>query len=123
MTDEQIIKALEICTSGNLFGCDKCAFVEYKIGHDGCYAEMLPSALDLINRQKAEIEKLTVNMNAFGLGMKIEAEKAEKAQAEIERLKAEAIKEFADTLKAKLGVTKNYAIDETLREMVGDDNA
>ena len=51
MTDNEIIKALEICTSGNLFGCDKCAFVEYKMGHDGCYAEMLPSALDLINRK------------------------------------------------------------------------
>ena len=37
---------------------------------------------DYYDIQKAEIEKLTVNMNAFGLGMKIEAEKAERAQAE-----------------------------------------
>lgn len=40
---------------------------------------------------KAEIERLTVNMNAFGLGMKREKERADTARAE-------AIKEFWDRL-------------------------
>lgn len=59
MTDNEITKALEICADkDNIFNCDKCVFVEYKMGHNGCYAEMLPAVLDLINRQKAEIESL-----------------------------------------------------------------
>ena len=50
---------------------------------------------DFINRQKAEIEKLTINMNAFGLGMKREKERADSA-------KADAVKEFAERLKVNI---------------------
>ena len=42
---------------------------------------------------KAEIERLTINMNAFGLGMKREKERAD-------TIRAEAIKEVAERLKA-----------------------
>ena len=38
------------------------------------------------------------------------------------RASIEAGEQFADRLYKKLGVTKNYAIDEVLREMVSDDN-
>ena len=119
MTDNEVIKALEICTSGNLFGCDKCAFVEYKMGHDGCYAEMLPSAIDLINRQKAEIERLS----NFVTEERCREIANEMIPQFVRQARIEAIKEFADRLYKKLSVTKNYAIDEVLREMVGDDNA
>lgn len=50
---------------------------------------------DTINRQKAEIEKLTINMNAFGLGMKREKERADSARAD-------AVKEFAEKLKDRM---------------------
>ena len=51
MTDNEIIKALECCGRENCFGCPyrgKC--------HQG--NPMITDALNLITRQKAEIEKL-----------------------------------------------------------------
>lgn len=59
MTDSEIVKALEYLTYGGNF-CLRC---EHKIitgdnrcGIDGC--NIAKKALDLINRQKAEIERL-----------------------------------------------------------------
>ena len=43
----------------------------------GCLGAIGVQAFSLINRQKAEIERLTVNMNAFALGMKAEKERAD----------------------------------------------
>ena len=82
MTDEQIIKALECCISA-----ESCCVCGYTKMCDGTTIHQF--ALDLINRQQAEIEKLTINMNAFGLGMKREKERAD-------TIRAEAIKEFAN---------------------------
>lgn len=54
-TDEQIIKALEYCsTDVRENTCPKCAF--YK--KHRCSTLMLNAVSDLINRQKAEIERL-----------------------------------------------------------------
>ena len=57
---------------------------------------------------KAEIDRLKTMNSEMCIGMKV--------------LKERAYNKFADRLYKKLGVTKNYAIDEVLREMVGDDN-
>ena len=111
MTDKEIIKALKCCIKSTHFGeCfeNKCPMASEKgckVGKETLY----PYALDLINRQQAEIErlrsmnqakldmihdlraeveKLTVNMNALGLGMKREKERADTA-----------IKEFAERVK------------------------
>ena len=55
VTDEQIIKALECCsTDVRENTCPKCAF--YK--KHRCSTLMLNAVSDLINRQKAEIERL-----------------------------------------------------------------
>jgi chaperonin cofactor prefoldin len=141
MTDDEIIKALKCCIESLISSCRNCPYVE----ENRCKTAMMKDALDLINRQQAEVEKLTVNMNAFGLGMKIEAEKAEKAQAEIEKLKAEsqmadgyvdalvertkseAIKEFDEQYKKiktnRLICSYCYfkdGVDNLLKEMVGD---
>ena len=53
MTDEQIIKALECCI-GQEGNCDECP----QHSRD-CVDDLLKTALDLINRQKAEIERVT----------------------------------------------------------------
>ncbi len=54
-TDEQIIKALECCSTDIRENtCPKCAF--YK--KHRCSTLMLNAVSDLINRQKAEIERL-----------------------------------------------------------------
>ena len=55
MTDNDIIKALEVCV-GIHNDCDNCPLLEYSQATDECMTEAMSNALDLINRQKAEIE-------------------------------------------------------------------
>lgn len=52
MTDKEIIKALEVCMYGH--ECEGCPY----IGKGLCSDKMKTDALDLINRQQAEIERL-----------------------------------------------------------------
>lgn len=103
MTDKEIIQALE----------------DWIKNFDGKAVDFitLNLALDLINRQQEEIEKLTINMNAFGLGMKREKERAD-------TIRADTIKEFADRLKAEAlnWLVTVGEIDDLVKEMVGADN-
>lgn len=55
MTDNDIIKALKCCL-GERESCRECP--AYNYGSKECVDEMLLTALDLINRQKAENERL-----------------------------------------------------------------
>ncbi len=87
-TDEEVIKALDHCRNGERGSkCSKCEYVT------GCKHWLIGLALDLINRQKAEIERLTIDMNAARLGMIAEHERLKTARTE-------AIKEFAEWLEA-----------------------
>lgn len=60
MTDEQIIKALECCATDETDDCFQCPYdnIVYKPGNGGCVNRCRKDALDLINRQKVEIERL-----------------------------------------------------------------
>ena len=57
-TDEEIVKALECCGSSEerVTHCKGCPLYEY--GSSMCIQTVMCAALDLINRQKAEIERL-----------------------------------------------------------------
>lgn len=59
MTDEQIIKALECCSTDTCFS-NGCPLEDESDGADigKCTSKLSKLALDLINRQKAEIERL-----------------------------------------------------------------
>ena len=57
MTDNEIIKALECCSS-NATGNEYCKDCPYNI-YEYCGEESSKDTLDLINRQKEEIERLT----------------------------------------------------------------
>ena len=59
MTDNEIIKALECCKIAN---CDDCPF--YGIKED-CEVELPEEGLALINRQKAEIEKIKIKLKYY----------------------------------------------------------
>jgi hypothetical protein len=146
MTDKDIIKALELCTNDELEVCDGCAFQKYKMGYDGgCLDYLLKSVFDLINLQRAEIEKLNVELvgmrgacNSYNMhydNAKVEIERLKKGWKadviETENIKAEAIKEFAKRLKEKAylndGVTgfqdvivEVNDIDNLVKEMVGE---
>ena len=54
-TDEDIIKALELCKEGTFRSCKKCPFTGTCSEGEGL---MEKNTLDLINRQKSEIETL-----------------------------------------------------------------
>ena len=90
MTDNDIIKALECCISSE--NCDICP--KYSTT---CIDDLMKQALDLINHQKAEIERLTVPKELIDddyCGVVCEF-----AEELIEKAKAEAVKEFAEKVK------------------------
>ena len=103
MTDNETIKALECCLSSNdLMACWKCPAVKLDICCDGSTKisnGIVNSVLDLINRQKAEIERLRNTVKTDFLTV---TEKLKLSQSEIRDIRAEAIKEFAERLKEKL---------------------
>ena len=83
MTDNEIIKALECCYTS--YDCEDCP---YYCSDKDC-PDLLMNALDLINRQKAEIEKLldyNENLQTANTAL----------SNEILETKSEAIKEFAE---------------------------
>ena len=122
MTDNEVIKALECCNKP----IRENSYTECAFYHSGkCSSNMLNATLDLINRQKAEIEELKdilekVPTNAYDL----QVEASEKLENQI---KSEAIKEFAERLKRKrIALTceepvydlfKVGAIDNLVKEM------
>ena len=68
MTDNEIVKALECCCSVDVNACDNCPF------HERCYNNnewIEKEAIDLINRQKAEIERLRKTYFYFDYLVKI----------------------------------------------------
>lgn len=124
-TDEEIIKALE------------SALHRYKnvTHHVSCivYINILKNTLDLINRQKAEIERLKECPKCV---YEYDGEVTEYCVQgpcpnfkTVEQIKAEAYKEFAEKLKNKWFDERYYSpdvdfddfIDTLLKEMVGEE--
>lgn len=110
-TDEEIIRNYEWCIGCTSDRCRECTMDEEGF----CEEELQDLVLDLINRQKAEIEKLkgsTIVSNIMGS----------------QRIKREAYKEFLE--KAAIELTNAYSseyahwIDDTLNnlleELVGE---
>lgn len=62
MTDVEIVKALECCTSDEVGMCHICPLDG---GCNGDITILLNCSLDLINRQKAEIERMKKNTPRF----------------------------------------------------------
>lgn len=94
MTDNEIIKALECC--GRIKGqdCDTCPLTELQLSE--CTAKVATESLDLINRQKAEIERL--NKKYSRMKFNLESVLAERADH------TEAIKEFASRIEGVLSL-------------------
>lgn len=122
LTDNEIIKALKCCGRESCFGCPyrgKC--------HQG--NPMIKDAIDLINRQKAEIEQWQEEANRWQTLFCQEIHNREE-------IEAEAYKEFAEKLKEKIGDCHivsdgeycgfdcgdiHRCIDNFLKEMVGEE--
>lgn len=90
MTDNDIKKALKCCADTTK-GCEDCPFVQLECIVD-TENTLMKSALDLINRQQAEIERLGKELIKQQLKNNMLYETAKEA-------KSEAIQEFAERLK------------------------
>ena len=110
-TDNEIVKALEIFSKNNVTRHNELTYEGIPLRF------LFEDAIDLINRQKAEIESLKESYAIYEetTGLKL--------------ARTEAIKEFAERLKANAmlhhgGVTVVYgsAIDNLVKEMTGEDN-
>lgn len=100
MTDEQIIKAFKCCVTDDGDDCFQCPYgdIVYKPGNGGCVNRCHKDALDLINRQKAEIERLQTRNDELNILNKTAAQ--------------EAIKEFAERLKQNINESIGLYWDE-----------
>ena len=115
MTDEQIIKALECCKSfDDLRACYKCPALENGDCSNGkVYISnfILDKALNLINRQQEEIERLTAlcteQNEELDRLQKVRANILKVMKENISQTKAEAIKEFAIVIKNRMFFGKN----------------
>lgn len=96
MTDKEIIKALECCKKPAGTGaCKNCPLDKDR----PCTTTMMESALDLINRQQAEIERLEkLAKDRADVNFEKIVGVVDRASADI---KSEAIKEFAERLDRK----------------------
>ena len=132
MTDNEIIKVFEDCIVKQRCDWQACLYYDF----DHCEEDVAKDALSLINRQKAEIERLK-ELNADLVALADRRKKAAfsylkgKMESDIalRTAKAEAIKEFAERLKGKAKPhyfdNCNFAvpvdvIDNLVKEMVGD---
>lgn len=111
-TDEEIIKALEYCNADRN-ECDKCVF-QRECESNPFYSAVAEHALDLINRQKAEIERLKGSTVVNNI-MECQRIKRE--------AKAESYKEFAKFLidKASKGLIHVSDLPDFVKEMVGEE--
>lgn len=122
-TDEEIIRNYEWCIGCTSDRCRECTMDEEGF----CEEELQDLVLDLINRQKAEIEKLKGSTIVSNI---MESQRIKR------EAKAEAYKEFAtkiyqafaieNTRDGYLDCTPNYTrlmecVDNVLKELVGED--
>ena len=118
--DEDTISSLEIIATTR--NCNECKIRNCKWGTCNCEQITANAALDLINRQKAEIERLkgsTIVNNIMQIQRVKREVKAEAYNEFAERLKEMATQGFWET-DAYVGVDQ---IDNLVKEMVSDDNA
>lgn len=143
-TEKELIQALDCCRSETRESCRKCPLYDV----DECDIALMEYALDFINRQKAEIERLKGSIIADNIMESQRIKKEAKAEAYkefAERLKEEIEKECKNNLNAAykhikrheecpdynlfatlLGETSalghlNNFVDNLLREMVGEE--
>ena len=117
ITDEEIKSSLEvIATTRN---CNECKIRNCKWGTCNCSQITANAALDLINRQKAEIEKLKGSTIVSNI---MESQKIKReAKAETYKEFAERLKIYSCRLKDGHDMVDTICIDNLLKEMVGEE--
>lgn len=134
MTDNEILKALELCQL-NVFRCGECPLYAYQ----DCRYRLNGYLLDLTNRQRAETERFVKENHENFHKWEILDNRTKQRYAELYEeakaiVKAEAIKEFAERLKEQKYQSSDWShgehpfvveesdIDELVQEMVGEED-
>ena len=108
---------MEFCFANTDVDCGKCAYNEC----DGnCVDGLIKDALDYINRQKAEIDRLKKANQSL-------VEHLKKSRKQLQTSKAEAIKEALSRVETELGeyymakhLVVGTVLDKVRKEMAGD---
>ena len=90
MTDNEIIEAYKNCQIKGGLGCYNCPFD--KDEDHSCLDDLREATFNLIDRQKAEIERLSIECETLVTQLKVAYEQIHK----LNMAKSEAIKEFKD---------------------------
>lgn len=116
MNDNEIIKGFAVCNDLENGACEKCPY-DRGVYDNSCLDDMKTDVYNLINRQKAEIERLIdlaselAEYNEDWLADNIDL------RVKLKTAKAEAIKEFAESLKEIDDYVSPLDIDNLVREM------
>ena len=117
MTDNEIIKGME-CVIGNEVNCSECDYQKV-LPFPSCRMMCAKNALDLINRQKAEIERLKKNIDGLNIF----------TTNHIKVIRLQAMKEFAKRLKDNYCFTDRWGkiipistVDNLVKEMTKEVN-
>ena len=134
MSDNEIKKALECCSEP----AGKCCCEVCPLHHreDSCTTALIKMAVELVNRQQAEIERLERNFKAAKVDAKLKKQEIERFvvkqyalkavikryEKDLKKAKSEAIKEFAERLKEQIYIKKDKGlyfekIDNLVKEM------
>ena len=110
MNDSEIIKGLECCYK--TFECETCPYnrednKRMYMGSPECKGVSIKDVVDLINRQRAEIDRLNIDLKAMrGAANSWKAEvqrickkEFDNIEIDVETVKSEAVREFAEKLK------------------------
>ena len=122
MTDNEIIKALECC-SVNINVCDTCPIDPKKKDNYTCGMVLTRNALDLINRQTAEIDFYKERSNKYEAQVEVLLEQTKNQKAEIEKfdnIKATINKFWDMLLKCKIAKRKDAPTLEEFAEVIGE---
>lgn len=112
MTDDEIIKALECCDFTDIKACEECPLYNTF----DCSFVIIDKTLDLVNQQKAEIERLAARFNDYPVKTLIDNNNmmCSKSSEDYDKwffnvskdISYQAIKEFADRLKDSADKTR-----------------
>lgn len=131
MTEQEVVKTLKCCLTGT---CKNCSINNETAN---CITRLEKAALELIERQRSEIEELTTEVESLkkqmewltGYNQNLMSTNTALSE-EILIAKIEAYKEFAERLKSYLLLNKKDEmsvisfenVDTLLKEMVGENN-
>ena len=109
ITEKEIIKALECCGNVITSSCKECSY--HSTYNANCVRELMRNALDLINRQQAEIERLQTENNIF--------QRMQRDIISYDDMKKSIVQDFIDRLLKVRGIITLDDISKIKKEMVG----